>query len=71
MRIRTRYWGLGGLLALAATLVLLAAVPSSASGGAVTWKEFMESMPDNPGRFLNPQQRDFMYVTLDETNYHR
>ena len=29
----------------------------------------MDSMPDNPARFLNKQQRDFMYVTLDETNY--
>src|SRR5215469_2581295 len=39
MRIRTRYWGLGVLSALAATLVLLAALPSSASDMAqhVRW----------------------------------
>ena len=34
MRIRTRYWGLGMLVALAATLVLFAALPSSASDSA-------------------------------------
>lgn len=37
--------------------------------GSVKRTKFMESMPDNPGRFLNTQTRDFMYVTLDETNY--
>ena len=39
MRIRTRYWGLGVLSALAAALVLLAALPSSASDMAqhVRW----------------------------------
>ena len=31
--------------------------------------KFMESMPDNPARFLSKQAKDFMYVTLDETNY--
>src|SRR5438094_2390163 len=39
MRVRARYWGLGALLALAATLVLLVALPSTAAGGAqhVRW----------------------------------
>ncbi|HSX18498.1 MAG TPA: phosphodiester glycosidase family protein [Candidatus Saccharimonadales bacterium] len=31
--------------------------------------KFMDSMPDNPARFLNKQSRDFMYVDLDETNF--
>jgi hypothetical protein len=31
MRIRARYWGLGAFLALAAALMLLAALPSSAA----------------------------------------
>ena len=26
----------------------------------------MDSMPDNPARFLGTQGNDFMYVTLDE-----
>src|SRR2546430_10285555 len=54
MRIRTRYWGLGGLLALAATLVLLAAVPSSASGAAqhVRW-DIISTTGVPPGP-LNP-----------------
>jgi hypothetical protein len=33
MRMQTRYWGLGTLLALAAALMLLAALPSSATPG--------------------------------------
>ena len=31
---------------------------------------FMDSMPDSPGRFLRAQERDFMYITLDEARYH-
>ena len=30
---------------------------------------FMDSMADNPARFLTTQVNDFMYVTQDETNY--
>jgi hypothetical protein len=30
---------------------------------------FMDSMPDNPNRFLSKQAHDFMYVNLDETDY--
>lgn len=37
--------------------------------GNIGRAKFMESMPDNPARFLNRQAKDFMYVTLDETNY--
>jgi hypothetical protein len=29
----------------------------------------MDSMVDNPGRFLTRQTRDFMYATLDESQY--
>lgn len=37
--------------------------------GSVQRTKFMDTMVDNPGRFLTRQTRDFMYVTLDETNY--
>ncbi|HLF79079.1 MAG TPA: hypothetical protein VJB57_16480 [Dehalococcoidia bacterium] len=37
--------------------------------GSVKPGKFMDSMPDNPGRFFSTQQRDFMYVTLDESKY--
>jgi hypothetical protein len=54
MRIRTRYWGLGGLLALAATLVLLVALPPSASDRAqhVRW-DIISTTGVPPGP-LNP-----------------
>jgi Phosphodiester glycosidase len=38
-------------------------------GGSVRSTKFMDTMVDNPGRFLTRQARDFMYVTLDATNY--
>ncbi|HTE83826.1 MAG TPA: phosphodiester glycosidase family protein [Dehalococcoidia bacterium] len=37
--------------------------------GSIGRAKFMGSMVDNPGRFLTRQTRDFMYVTLDETNF--
>jgi hypothetical protein len=37
--------------------------------GSLGRAKFMDSMPDNPARFLNRQARDFMYVTWDETNF--
>jgi hypothetical protein len=37
--------------------------------GSLKTAKFMESMIDNPGRFLTTQANDFMYLTLDETNY--
>ncbi len=37
--------------------------------GSLKASRFMDSMPDNPARFLNRQDHDFMYLTLDETNY--
>ncbi|WP_322796440.1 phosphodiester glycosidase family protein [Tepidiforma sp.] len=37
--------------------------------GGVRPEKFMETMPDGPGRFLRVQERDFMYVTLDESRY--
>jgi len=55
MRIRTRYWGLGVLVTLAATLVVLfAALPSSASGSAqhVRW-DIISTTGVPPGP-LNP-----------------
>lgn len=30
---------------------------------------FMDNMPDTPRRFLGTQERDFMWVTLDESRY--
>ncbi len=38
--------------------------------GALTSSLFMETMSDkNSKRYLGPQNRDFMYITLDETNF--
>jgi hypothetical protein len=37
--------------------------------GSLKASKFMESMIDNPSRFLGTQANDFMYLTLDETNY--
>ena len=37
--------------------------------GAIEGERFMESMPDTPRRFLRTNERDFMYLTLDETRY--
>lgn len=37
--------------------------------GTVKPEKFMDSMPDSASRFLRTQQRDFMYVTLDEGGY--
>lgn len=33
--------------------------------GSMGRAKFMESMPDNPGRFLNKQPKDFFYLTED------
>jgi len=37
--------------------------------GSLTSQKFMDTMSDNPGRFLKSQERDFMYITVDETRY--
>jgi hypothetical protein len=37
--------------------------------GSLKATRFMESMPDNPARFFSTQARDFMFVTIDESNY--
>lgn len=37
--------------------------------GTVKPERFMEAMPDSPGRFLRVQERDFMYLVLDESRY--
>ena len=39
------------------------------SDGSVRSERFMDNMPDSPTRFLRSQDRDFMWVTLDETRY--
>ena len=54
MRIRTRYLGLGVLSALAATLVLLAALPSSASDRAQHVRWDIVSNKGVPPITLNP-----------------
>jgi hypothetical protein len=55
MRIRVRYWGTGAIVALAATLVLLVALPSSAANGAqfVRWDiiSLVNGAPPGP---INP-----------------
>ena len=37
--------------------------------GTIRAAKFMDTMPDNPRRFLTTQPRDFMYLTLDESRY--
>ncbi|MCC6380963.1 MAG: phosphodiester glycosidase family protein [Dehalococcoidia bacterium] len=39
--------------------------------GSLRAERFMDSMPDGPGRFLKSQERDFMYLTLDESRFRR
>lgn len=37
--------------------------------GTLRAERFMDNMPDSPARFLKTQERDFMYVTLDEARW--
>ncbi|MCC7364916.1 MAG: phosphodiester glycosidase family protein [Dehalococcoidia bacterium] len=37
--------------------------------GTMTAQRFMDSMPDTPSRYFKTQERDFMYLTLDEQRY--
>ena len=37
--------------------------------GSIRGERFMDNMPDSPTRFLHTQDRDFMWVTLDESRY--
>ena len=37
--------------------------------GTLKADRFMDNMPDSPSRFLKTQERDFMYITLDESHY--
>lgn len=37
--------------------------------GAIESERFMDSMPDTPRRFLRTNERDFMYLTLEESRY--
>jgi hypothetical protein len=32
-------------------------------------QKFMDTMPGNANRYLSPQERDFFYVTIDETRF--
>ena len=48
---------------------VLASVFFQQPDGKIDSEKFMQSMPDNPARFLGTQPNDFFYVTLDETNY--
>ena len=55
MRIRTRYWGLGVVVTLAATaVVLFAALPSSASGSAQHVRWDIITLTGVPPGSLNP-----------------
>ena len=38
--------------------------------GSLKAEKFMDTMSDSPRRFLGTQERDFMWVTLDESRYH-
>jgi hypothetical protein len=71
MRIRARYWGAGAFLALAAALVLLMALPSSAASGAqhVRWDIFTlvggaPPGPINPGGPASATAPDGDTITL-------
>lgn len=37
--------------------------------GSIEGERFMDSMPDTPRRFLRTNERDFMYLTLEESRY--
>jgi Phosphodiester glycosidase len=37
--------------------------------GSILSSRFMDSMGDNPARFLGRQENDFMYLTLDESGF--
>lgn len=37
--------------------------------GSLKAERFMDGMPDSPNRFLRTNDRDFLYVTLDESRY--
>jgi hypothetical protein len=45
---------------------VLASVFFQQPDGTIESRRFMESMPDNPARFLATQPNDFLYVTLDD-----
>jgi hypothetical protein len=48
---------------------VLASVFFQQPDGTIESEKFMQSMPDNPARFLGTQPNDFFYVTLDEEKY--
>jgi hypothetical protein len=54
MRIRTRYWGLGGVLTAAASAVLFTALPSSASDSAQHVRWDIITLIGVPPGSLNP-----------------
>jgi hypothetical protein len=37
--------------------------------GAIESERFMATMADTPNRFLRTNERDFMYLTLDESGF--
>jgi hypothetical protein len=37
--------------------------------GSMKAQKFMDTMPGNANRYLSPQERDFFYVTIDETRF--
>lgn len=39
--------------------------------GSMSATFFMDTMSGNPGRYLGVHERDFMYITLDESRYER
>ena len=51
------------------TPYVLASLYFPQQDGSIKAAKFMESMVDGPGRFFTTQANDFMYATLDETNY--
>ncbi len=49
---------------------VLTSLYTPAADGSLKSEKFMESMPDNPARFLRTNERDFLYITLEESRYY-
>ena len=52
------------------TPYVLTSLYTPQADGSLKSERFMGGMPDNPARFLKTNERDFLYLTLDENRYH-
>lgn len=53
------------------TPYVLTSLFSHQPDGSIRASKFMDSMPDNPARFLKSNERDFAYLVVDETRLYR